>query len=56
MFALDAKTGAIKWRYEPDIPGDLMQYGCCDVVSRGVSYGDGKIFVGRLDGYLDTLG
>jgi PQQ-dependent dehydrogenase (methanol/ethanol family) len=55
VFALDAKTGAIKWRYEPDLPGDTMQYGCCDVVSRGVSYGDGKIFVGRLDGHLVAL-
>lgn len=55
VFALDAKTGAIKWRYEPDMPGDTMQYGCCDVVSRGVSYGDGKIFVGRLDGHLVAL-
>lgn len=55
VFALDAKTGAIRWRYEPDLPGDTMQYGCCDVVNRGVSYGDGKIFVGRLDGHLVAL-
>lgn len=55
VFALDAKSGKIKWRYEPDMPGDTMQYGCCDVVSRGVSYGDGKIFVGRLDGHLVAL-
>ena len=55
VFALDAKTGAIKWQYEPDMPGDVMQYGCCDVVSRGVSYGDGKIFVGQLDGQLAAL-
>jgi PQQ-dependent dehydrogenase (methanol/ethanol family) len=55
VFALDAKTGAIKWQYEPDMPGDVMQYGCCDVVSRGVSYGNGKIFVGQLDGHLAAL-
>ena len=55
VFALDAKTGAIRWRYEPDMPGDTAQYGCCDVVSRGVSYGNGKIFVGRLDGRLAAL-
>jgi len=55
VFALEAKTGAIKWRYEPEVPGDVMQYGCCDVVNRGVSYGDGKIFVGRLDGHLVAL-
>ena len=55
VFALDAATGAIRWRYEPDLPGDTMQYGCCDVVNRGVSYGSGKIFVGRLDGHLVAL-
>jgi alcohol dehydrogenase (cytochrome c) len=55
VFALDAKSGAIKWRYEPDMPGDTMQYACCDIDSRGVSYGDGKIFVGRLDGHLVAL-
>jgi PQQ-dependent dehydrogenase (methanol/ethanol family) len=55
VFALDAKTGAIRWRYEPDLPNDTAQYGCCDVVSRGVSYGHDKIFVGRLDGRLAAL-
>ncbi len=55
VFALDAKTGAMKWRYEPDLPGDTMQYGCCDVNSRGVSYGDGRIYVGMLNGYLVAL-
>ena len=52
VYALDAKTGQKKWQYEPDIPDDVMQYGCCDVVNRGVTYADGKIFVGRLDGKL----
>lgn len=55
VFALDAKSGAIKWRYEPELPNDMMQYGCCDVNNRGVSYADGKIFVGRLDGHLVAL-
>jgi alcohol dehydrogenase (cytochrome c) len=55
VFALEAKTGTIKWRYEPDMPGDTMQYACCDIDSRGVAYGDGKIFVGRLDGHLVAL-
>ena len=32
-----------------------MQYACCDVANRGVAYGDGKIFVGRLDGHLVAL-
>ena len=55
VFALDAATGARKWVYEPDIPDDVLQYACCDVNSRGVTFADGKIFVGRLDGNLTAL-
>lgn len=55
VYALDAATGARKWVYEPDIPDDVLQYACCDVNSRGVTYADGKIFVGRLDGNLTAL-
>jgi PQQ-dependent dehydrogenase (methanol/ethanol family) len=55
VYALDAATGARKWVYEPDIPDDVLQYACCDVNSRGVTYADGKVFVGRLDGNLTAL-
>jgi PQQ-dependent dehydrogenase (methanol/ethanol family) len=55
VYALDAATGARKWTYEPDIPDDVLQFACCDVNSRGVTYADGKIFVGRLDGKLVAL-
>jgi alcohol dehydrogenase (cytochrome c)/methanol dehydrogenase (cytochrome c) subunit 1 len=55
VYALDAATGAQKWKYEPDIPDDVLQFACCDVNNRGVAYADGKIFVGRLDGYLAAL-
>jgi len=55
VYALNAKTGALKWKYEPDIPDDVLQYACCDVNSRGVTYSDGKIFVGRLDGKLSAV-
>jgi alcohol dehydrogenase (cytochrome c) len=55
VYALDAATGARKWTYEPDIPDDVLQYACCDVNNRGVSYADGKLFVGRLDGKLSAI-
>ncbi|MGH6753296.1 MAG: PQQ-dependent dehydrogenase, methanol/ethanol family, partial [Bradyrhizobium sp.] len=55
VYAVDAATGARKWTYQPDIPDDVLQYACCDVNSRGVSFADGKIFVGRLDGKLTAL-
>jgi PQQ-dependent dehydrogenase (methanol/ethanol family) len=55
VFAVNSATGVQKWKYEPDLPSDLLQYGCCDVVNRGVSFGDGRIYVGRLDGHLVAL-
>jgi alcohol dehydrogenase (cytochrome c) len=55
VYALDAATGARKWTYEPEIPDDVLQYACCDVNNRGVTFADGKIFVGRIDGKLTAL-
>ncbi|MDH8013817.1 PQQ-binding-like beta-propeller repeat protein, partial [Klebsiella pneumoniae] len=55
VYAIDAATGARKWTYQPDIPEDVLPYACCDVNSRGVSFAEGKILVGRLDGKLTAL-
>jgi alcohol dehydrogenase (cytochrome c) len=55
VYALDAATGVLKWKYAPEVPEDVAQYACCDVVNRGVAYAAGKIFFGRLDGYLVAL-
>jgi alcohol dehydrogenase (cytochrome c) len=55
VYAVDAATGALKWTYEPEIPDDVLQYACCDVNNRGVSFADGKILVGRLDGKLTAM-
>jgi PQQ-dependent dehydrogenase (methanol/ethanol family) len=55
VFAVDAKTGTVRWRYSPDVPGGIDQFACCDVNNRGVAYANGKIFVGRLDGHLVAL-
>jgi PQQ-dependent dehydrogenase (methanol/ethanol family) len=55
VYALNAATGERKWVYEPEIPEDVMQYGCCDVQNRGAAYADGKLFIGRLDGKLTAI-
>ena len=53
--AFDAKTGALKWSYDPKVPRDTLVRACCDAVNRGVAlYGD-KVFVGTLDGRLVAL-
>ncbi len=55
VFAADAKTGVVRWRYSPEVPAGIDQYACCDVNNRGVAYANGKVFVGRLDGHLVAL-
>ena len=55
VYALDAKSGAQKWRYAPELPSDVLSAICCGAVNRGVAYANGKVFVGRLDGYLVAL-
>jgi len=53
--AYDAKTGALLWSYDPEVPRELGVRGCCDVVNRGVAAWKGKIFVGTFDGRLVAL-
>jgi quinohemoprotein ethanol dehydrogenase len=53
--AYDAKTGALKWAYDPKVPREKLVEVCCDAVNRGVAlYGD-KVYVGTLDGRLVAL-
>lgn len=53
--AYDAKTGALKWEYDPEVPRETLSRVCCDAVNRGVAlYGD-KVYVGALDGRLIAI-
>ena len=55
VHALDAKSGALKWSYNPKVDGQKARDACCDVVNRGVAIWNGKVFVGALDGRLIAL-
>ena len=55
VFAVNAKTGEIRWQYSPDVPKGIDQFACCDVNNRGPAYHDGKLLVGRLDGHVVAL-
>ena len=55
VYAVNAKTGEVKWRYSPELPKNVDQFACCDVNSRGVTYANGKIFFGRLDAKMTAL-
>jgi quinohemoprotein ethanol dehydrogenase len=52
IYALDAKTGELIWKYNPQVPKEWGKMACCDAVSRGVAVWEGKVFNGTLDGRL----
>ncbi|HTT82293.1 MAG TPA: PQQ-dependent dehydrogenase, methanol/ethanol family [Rhizomicrobium sp.] len=49
LFALDAVTGDLKWKYSPRVDPSSQGEACCDVVNRGEVYDNGKIFYNTLD-------
>src|ERR1700687_2160859 len=55
VFAIDAKTGAVRWTYDPKVARERAYFICCDVVNRGVALYNNKVYVGTLDGRLIAL-
>jgi|TARA_B100000315_G_scaffold259226_1_gene314382 PQQ-dependent dehydrogenase (methanol/ethanol family) len=55
VFANNAKTGQLIWKYDPEVPKAWGANACCDVVNRGVALWRGRAYVGTLDGRLVAL-
>jgi quinohemoprotein ethanol dehydrogenase len=69
LFAIDARTGKFKWRWDPEIPRQAFPPNsqndpnrqrtgpsvCCGPVNRGVALYNGKVYAGLLDGRLVAL-
>ena len=55
VFALDARTGAVLWDYDPQVDKSLGWKACCDVVNRGVALYEDKVYIGTIDGRLIAL-
>jgi len=55
VFALDAKTGAARWSFDPKVAGQSAINACCDTVNRGVAAWKGRLYLGTLDGRLIAL-
>jgi quinohemoprotein ethanol dehydrogenase len=55
VYALDAKTGEVRWTYDPKVPRERAYFICCDVVNRGVALYNGKVYVATLDARLVAL-
>ena len=55
VFAMDARTGAMKWTWDPKLPTTGGPRLCCGAVNRGVAVYTDRVFVGLLDGRLVAL-
>jgi PQQ-dependent dehydrogenase (methanol/ethanol family) len=57
VYALDlSKPGApVKWKFEPHPNASAQGVACCDVVNRGATWADGRIFFNTLDGAAIAL-
>src|SRR5882724_3247670 len=44
VYAIDAKTGELRWTYDPKVPRERALFICCDVVNRGVAPYSGKVY------------
>ncbi len=55
VFAVDARTGVLLWRHDPQVPREMGGKVCCDVVNRGVAVYRGRVYAGTLDGRLHAL-
>src|ERR1700733_11533118 len=55
MFAVDARTGKFKWKWDPEVPRQHVLDICCGPVNRGVALYRGKVYAGLLDGRLVAL-
>jgi len=56
VFALDAGNGKVIWQQHPQLLGALSQMSvCCGRDNRGVAFGNGKVFIARLDGVVEAF-
>src|SRR5262249_50182312 len=54
VFAISVKTGQILWKYQAGLDEKISTV-CCGWTSRGLGLGEGKIYVGQLDGRIVAL-
>ena len=54
VFAIGIKTGATLWKYQANLDQSISTV-CCGWTSRGLALGEGKVYVGQLDGRLLAL-
>jgi quinohemoprotein ethanol dehydrogenase len=55
VLAVDARTGKVKWQFDPKVPGHAGYKSCCDVVNRGPALYRDKLYISTIDGRLIAL-
>jgi quinohemoprotein ethanol dehydrogenase len=56
VFAVDAKTGKERWRWDPEVNREAVRPAiCCGVVNRGIAIYQGLIIAPVIDGRLEAL-
>ncbi len=55
VYAVDLNDYHIKWEFTPIQDPFAVSVACCDLVNRGVAYGDGMIIANALDGTVYAL-
>jgi quinohemoprotein ethanol dehydrogenase len=54
VFAMDVTSGDVKWKYDANLDQKISTV-CCGWDNRGVAIGDGKVYIGQLDGKVVAL-
>ncbi len=55
VFALDGATGKVLWTYFPELDDQLVARQTHSPYNRGMAMGDGKLYVGTVDGRLIAI-
>ena len=55
VFAIDARTGAKKWSYDPKMSNDVERIYCCGSNNRGVALFSKLVYLGTMDAHLVAL-
>lgn len=55
VYAIDVRKGEIIWTFDPEVPKEYGEKGCCGVVNRGVALYNGKVYLGAFDGRLIAI-
>ena len=55
VFAIDARTGAKIWSYDPEMSAESERVYCCGSINRGVALFGDLVYVGTMDARLVAL-